>query len=470
MDMTHKKLISSSDRDFLLNMNLFASIPGESVTPLLNSLDFKHVKAGERFITQGDEGDSFYIIHKGSCIINIEKDNILNAVARLKAGDIVGEMAVLTGERRSSHADAETDMELWSLTREQFDKLSRDFPDIRNFLTDIIVQRFSSLKITADRTIGKYTINEILDKGGWSIVYKGVHSILNFPVAIKMLKHNMAMDPDFLEKFQHEAKTIARLNHPNIVKVYDIEDRYRTLFIIMEFLEGFSLKYLLSNMPKLSLSGTLDIILQLCSGLQYAHKQGIIHQDVKPANIFIQPNGQAKLVDFGLACPPGNIDFDMPGTPFYMSPEQIQGEPVDERADIYSLGIVVYEMLTGKRPFPEDNLGKLLDFHVKEDAPDPRLLIPDIPEELCSVVMKSVRRDPAERFNNVSEIIDKLRPLANKTGLNCQSLVEKKQKMMGIFLFYKDEHQLDLNRLLDKLNNDVSEIGVLLRVVNVEDI
>ncbi len=380
--MKQKKLISSSDLEFLLKTNLFTSIPRESITPLLNSLKFKHVKAGERFITQGDEGDSLYIIQSGSCIVNIEKNNILNAVARLKAGDIVGEMAVLTGESRSTHVDPETDMDLWRLTRGQFDVLSLEFPDLRNFLTEIVVKRFSSLKITANRTIGRYIINEILDQGGWSIVYKGMHSILNFPVAIKMLKHNMAMDSEFLEKFRHEAKTIARLNHPNIVKVYDIEELYRTVFIIMEFLEGFSLKYRLINMPKLSLPGMLDIILQVCSGLEYAHKQGIIHQDIKPGNIFLQPDGQAKIVDFGLACPRGNIDFDMPGTPFYMSPEQIQGEPVDERTDIYSLGIMVHELLTGKRPFPEDNLGKLLDLHVKEDTPDPRILIPDLPEEL----------------------------------------------------------------------------------------
>jgi|WetSurSiteA1Bulk_404760.scaffolds.fasta_scaffold00185_8 eukaryotic-like serine/threonine-protein kinase len=468
--MTQKKLISSSDLEFLLNTNLFTYIPRESITPLLNSLTFKHFKAGERFITQGDEGDSLYIIQSGSCIINLEKDNKLNQVARLKTGDIVGEMAVLTGESRSTHVDAETDMDLWRLMRVQFDVLSLEFPDLRNFLTEIVVKRFSSLKITANRTIGRYIINEILDIGGWSIVYKGVHGVLNFPVAIKMLKHNMAMDSGFLEKFQHEAKTIARLNHPNIVKVYDIEERYRTVFIIMEFLEGFSLEYLLKNMPKPSLSTILDIFLQVCYGLEYAHKQGIIHQDIKPANIFIRPDGQAKIVDFGLACPQGTMDFDMPGTPFYMSPEQIQGEPVDERTDIYSLGIMLYEMLTGKRPFPEDDLGKLMDLHLKEDAPDPRILIPDMPDELHSVTMKSIRKDPNERFNNISDVINTLKPLTEKTGLEYQARARKKGRMICAFLFYNEEHQLDLNRVMDKLNNDITEIGAVLRIAHLEDI
>jgi len=468
--MVQKKDISSSSLEFLSNTKLFASVPAESFNLLLNSLSFKHVKAGERFITQGDEGKSFYIIQNGSCIVSIEKNNTFNPVARLRTGDIVGEMAVLTGEARSTHVDAETDMDLWSLNREQFEMLYQKIPDLRDFLTEIVVQRFSSLKITADRTIGKYIINEILDQGGWSIVYKGVHGVLNFPVAIKMLKHHMSMDTEFSEKFRYEAKTIARLNHPNIVKVYDIEERYRTLFIMMEFLEGCSLEYLLKNMPKLSLSKMLDIILQVCSGLEYAHKQGIIHQDIKPANIFIQPDGHAKIVDFGLSCPQGHRDFDMPGTPFYMAPEQIQGEPVDERTDIYSIGIMIYEMLTGKRPFPEDNLAKLLDLHVREDAPDPRILIPDLSQELYTVLINSIRKDPAERFKNISEIIEKLQPLAGKVGLQYQSPAKRKEKMTGLFLFYKDEHQLELNRLLDKLNSDISEIGAVLRVVNIEDV
>jgi serine/threonine protein kinase len=223
-------------------------------------------------------------------------------------------------------------------------------------------------------------------------------------------------------------------------------------------------------MPKQSLSTIVDILLQVCSGLQYAHKQGIIHQDINPANIFVQPDGQVKIVDFGLACPQGTTDFNMPGTPFYMSPEQILGKPVDERTDIYSFGIMVYELLIGQRPFPEESIGKLLDLHVKEDAPDPRIMIPDLPKELHCVIMKSIRKDPAERYNNVAEVVDELKPLVEKMGLKYESEVKRKENMMGLFLFYKDQHQLDLNRLMDKLNNDVNDIGVVLRVVHIEDI
>ena len=180
--------ISPADLDFILNTKFFSSLPQDSICPLLNSLTTRQVKARERIITQGSEGDSLYIIRKGSCVVNIEKSGVLHPVARLKAGDIVGEMAVLTGERRSTHVDAETDMDLLRLTRTQFDQLSEEYPDMRNFLTEIITQRFASSKLTANRTIGKYIIREILGQGGWSIVYKGVHETLNFPVAVKMFK------------------------------------------------------------------------------------------------------------------------------------------------------------------------------------------------------------------------------------------------------------------------------------------
>jgi serine/threonine protein kinase len=465
-----KRMITPSDIDFFLNTKLFNAIPRESICPLLNSLKFKFCKAGERFVSQGDKGDKLYIIRSGSCIVNLEKNNKLYPVARLKEGDVVGEMAVLTGERRSTHVDAETDMELWSLSRAEFDVLSQKYPDLRIFLTEIVTHRFSSSKLIASRTIGKYIISDIIGRGGWSIVYKGIHGKLNLSVAIKMLKHNMAMDPDFMEKFQNEAKTIARLNHPGIVKVYDIEELFRTVFIVMEYLEGVSLEYILERMPKMTPQGILDIILQVCSALAYAHQHGIIHQDIKPANIYLQPDGSVKIVDFGLACPPGNIDFGLPGTVYYMAPEQIQADPVDERTDVYSLGITAYEMITGKKPFMEDDIGKLMELHINEEIPDPRLSVPDLPVELHRFLMKSTRKKPAERYQNISEAVSELKPLAEKLGLKPHTQKTEKGKIMGLFLFYQDRHQLALNQLIDTFNNNVSKIGAVLRVTHVEGI
>jgi serine/threonine protein kinase len=379
-------------------------------------------------------------------------------------------MALLTGEQRSMHVDAETDMELFSLSRAKFEILSSENLELRNFLTEVLTERLSTVKLTASRNIGKYVIKEVIGRGGWSIVYGGVHKRLNFPVAIKMLKHTMAMDKDFLGKFQNEAYTIAQLNHPNIVKVYDIEELYRTVFIMMEYLEGFSLEYILENMPKLPLSTTLDIIVQICIGLEYAHRKGIIHQDIKPANIFILKDNSTKIVDFGLACPRGNIDFDLPGTVFYMAPEQIQGDPVDERTDIYSLGITVYEILTGKRPFPEDDLSKIMDYHMKEDAPDVRSITPDIPDELHAFLSMSIRRDPDQRIKSISEVIQLLQPLAKKIGLQYKRQHQREKRMMNLFLSYPDDQHLAINRMIDQFSNDISEMGAKIQITGVEDI
>jgi tRNA A-37 threonylcarbamoyl transferase component Bud32/Tfp pilus assembly protein PilZ len=470
IETIQKAKISPADIDFLLTKDLFNEIPRESLCPLLNNLSFTQYKEGTRLISQGKDTDNLYIIRRGSCVVNLERNKNIQPLVRLSEGDIIGEMAILTGEKSSSHVDAETDMDLWALSKAKFNTISKEYPVLKEFMTEIVTHRLSTSKVTAWKTIGKYIIHDALGQGAWSIVYKGFHEKLNLPVAVKMLKHTMAMDPDFLEKFQNEAKIIARLNHPNIVKVYDIEERYRTVFIIMEFLEGLLLEYILKHMPKLQLTRALDIILQICSGLDYTHKKGIIHQDIKPGNIFIDPYNNVKIVDFGLAGPLGSTDDNLAGTLYYMPPEQILGEPVDERTDIYSLGITAYEMITGKRPFPEQNLSKLMDLHIKEDAPDPRMIVPGLPEEICKFLMKSVRKDPDRRYKSISEILDELAPLTEEMGLTCDPKLSEKRKMMSLFLFYQDEHQLALNRLIDTFNHDVARLGATLRVAQVEDI
>jgi serine/threonine protein kinase len=466
-----KKRMVLSDLGFLIQIPLFDCISEEAKCPLLNSLTPKHLQVGERLILQGDEGDTFYIIQHGSCVVNLEKEGTIHPIARRREGDIVGEMAILTGERRRAHVDAETDMKVWSISRGQFDGLCEGYPDLRNFLTELITRRFSAEKMTADRTVGKYVIHEIIGRGGYSVVYRGIHESLNMPVAIKMLNHDMAMEPDFSEKFQNEAKIIARLNHENIIKVYDIEDLYRTIFIIMEYLDGEPLDHSLEKMRRLPLSRVLDVLLQVGAGLAYAHEHGIVHQDIKPGNIFIQPDNRAIIVDFGLAVSPGTVDdLCWPGSVFYASPEQIEGEPVDERSDIYSLGITAFEMITGQRPFPGDNAAKAMQYHVNEDVPDPRTLIPDLPDELSNFVIHATRRDPAARYESVSQILHDLKPLAEKMGLESQSHLREPGKMMSLFVFYHDHNQLALKRLVEDFNNELKQVGATLRAADFKDV
>jgi len=463
---------SPSSLKFSLCSELINAMPQEVACHFLRNMTFKHFKKGERFIKQGEEGNHFYLILKGSCIVNLEENNMMYKVAELGAGDIVGEMAVFIDECRSAHVDAETDMDLLTMSREQFGTLSGKYPELRNFLSEIIAQRLSTSRVIADRKIGKYIVTEKIDHGGSGIIYRGIHSMLNMPVAIKMLKHDMAMYPDFIETFRNEAKTIAQLNHSNIIKVYDIEELYQTIFIIMEYLVGVPLRYILKNTPKLSLSKILDITIQVCFGLEYAHKHGIIHQDINPQNIFIQSDGQVKIIDFGLACPPGSIDsnFLFPGTISYISPEQIRGEPVDARTDIYSLGITVYEMITGEPPFPGDDIRKVMNLHLHKDIADPRSKIPDLPDELHNFLIRATQKDPSARYQNISEILNELLPLAEKSGVRVQLGRCKQSKVMGMFLIYQEDQQLVLNRFLEEFNKNVTEIGAVLQVTQFKKI
>ena len=441
-------------------------LPTEAAQQLLRGMNVRKIKKGQRIINQNEAGNQWYLILKGSCISIVEKNNIPYHVTRLGEGDIVGEMALFPGEHSDSYVDAETDMYLLGMSREQFDMLSQENPEFSYMLSEIITKRLSHSQSTEERKIGKYSITEKVDHGGSSIIYKGVHSILNMPVAIKMLKHEMAMDQDFIDLLRNEAKIIAQMNHPNIVKVYDIEERFHTVFIIMEYLDGILLKQMMENAPKLTQSQIVDITVQVCYGLEYAHRQRIIHQDINPNNIFIQSDGQVKIIDFGLACRPGSVDsnFLFPGTLSYISPEQIQGDPVDERTDLYSLGITVYEMLTGRVPVSGKDLKAALHWHLNEDLPDQHSAIPDLPDEFRTFLMRTVKRDPASRYRDVSEALDGLLPLTEKFGVHSQPRYCMQSKMIGMFLLYQEEQQMELKRHIEEFNKKVSETGSVLRI------
>jgi len=464
------KSIISQETSSKLSNDFLRFISEDAPDSFLNNLSMRKVRAGERFIVQGDYGDKAYIIHSGSCLVIVEKQGSLHPVDHRGAGDIVGLQAILTGEPQMAHVEAETDVELWVIKKNQFNNLSSNNPEMLRFLTELVASRFDTSRPIADRTIGKYIITDIIGRGTFSIVYKGIHRDLNMPVAIKMMRHDLVLEPEFLKNFKNEATTIAALNHDNILKVYDIEEVYKTIFIIMEYLEGEPLSKMFSRLKIFTPRLATHILLQICAGLGYAHEKNNIHRDINPMNIMVLPSERVKILDFGLACPVGTETYEFFGNMAYNSPEQINGDPVDQRSDIYSLGVLAYEMLTGKRPFPEESVAQIMKCHLNYDVPDPGEIMPMIPSELRAFVIKAGRRNPKERFKDINAALSTLRPLVSQYGLTRRPELFSKRKMATLFLFYDAENQNALNRLMESFHEQAKSIGIDLKPVNFYDV
>jgi len=462
--------VTEEDFQWFLRSPYLAAIPEGPKRCLFATMQRLKILQGRRIISQGDEGNEFYIIRKGHCLVNQEKDGCAHLVGRLGPGQIVGEMAILTGEKRNANVDAETDMELWAVSRDDFDQTCDKYPQLRQILTRIVTDRLSEALLQTERSIGKYFIERIIGEGGCSFVYKGYHASLGLPVAIKMLKHHMAMEPSFLQQFRNEGKTIAQLNHPNIVKVYDVEEVYRTFFIIMEFIEGRSLALVLRDEERPTVAEMLNFLLQTCSGLQHAHEHGVVHGDIKPGNILIQTGNRVRIVDFGFARPTGSMDEQACGTVHYISPEQIARGALDERSDIYSLGMTAYEMFTGKKACPSEDETEILEWHLREDVKDPGDVAAGVPEELRAFVTRATRRDPQARFRNMKEVIRALEPLSERLGAESRSKSADEMNMMSLFVFYRNEQQPIMQRILRDLSRELEKVGARLRGANFKNV
>ena len=266
-------------------------------------------------------------------------------------------------------------------------------------------------KYVGKRLDGRYEIKEIIGVGGMAYVYKAFDNIDNRTVAIKILKEEYLQNEEFTRRFKNESKAIAILSHPNIVKVYDVSFGERMQYIVMEYIDGITLKEYIEGQAEFKWKEAVHFTVQILRALQHAHDKGIVHRDIKPQNIMLLPDGTIKVADFGIArfsrrdMNATRASDKAIGSVHYISPEQARGEITDEKADIYSVGVMLYEMLTGKLPFEADSAVSVAIMQMQSEAVPPRQVNAAIPEGLEDITVKAMQKDTSKRYQSAAEML-----------------------------------------------------------------
>lgn len=299
----------------------------------------------------------------------------------------------------------------------------------------------------------RYEIIEQIGNGGMALVYKAKCKLLDRFVAIKILKDEFLDDEEFIRKFKRESQAAASLSHPNIVNIYDVgveEDEVKNIhYIVMEYIDGKNLKEIIKENGAFSLEDTLNYSLQIAEALQNAHRNQIVHRDIKPQNIMVTSDKRIKVTDFGIARAATSSTVtttsNVLGSVHYFSPEQARGGYTDEKSDIYSLGIVIYEMITGKLPYDGESAISVALKHVQEDIVPPRELDKTIPLGLESIILKCVQKRQADRYNNIGDLIKDLKNI-NDLSPSPSSIIEDLNSNTRIIPIVKDESVMNMKK------------------------
>jgi serine/threonine protein kinase len=406
-------------------LEILQGMSADAIEELRQAMEVVEFAPGDAILHEGDDGDDMYILDKGTVRVQVRGTSKAATFERvLESPALFGEMALITHAPRTASVLAEEPARCLRMSSETFQAVAARTPGVAAFLTRIVGERLLEAKTI--HHVGKYKVIGRLGAGAVATVFEAVHPGLERTVALKMLSHALVHHPSFANQFQDEAKIVAQLDHDHIVRVFDTEKAYGTHFIVMEKLSGCTLDDIIQGGTRLAWGAVQRILREIAGALDYSHKKGLLHRDIKPSNVFLtNDDRRVKLLDFGIAMSvtasaPGSSG--LMGTPYYMSPEQIRGETLDGRSDLYSLGILAYELITRDLPFDADDLDALLDKHLTEPMPDMRTKAADVPDYLIQFVTKATAKNPENRFANCGEAEAFLRlsaelPIVQSMGL-----------------------------------------------------
>jgi len=370
---------------------------------------------GDMVVKSGEVGKRIYFIFEGKVEVQVpDIHGDIKSRILLKKGEVVGEISLLINSNYSADIEALEETTAFYLDRDRFKKLIERHPGFAEVMSRLMTSRMA--QNGGINRVGKYELRGKLGEGNMATVFNAWDPELEREVAIKMLKYKLAYNDGFRDRFEREAKTIASLNHPSIVSVFEVIDEYSTRFIVMEKLHGQDLSVILKERGAFGIAETREILSQVAGALQYAHNhgdKGIVHRDIKPSNIVIDAYGNIKLSDFGIASPPQDKEVNIEGTPSYLAPEVINGDMLDGRADIYAMGVMAFHMLTASFPFSASTLAKLLKMQVNQLPPDIRNFCPEIDDDLARFIESSLSKEPDDRISDW----DKIRKILKPAGL-----------------------------------------------------
>lgn len=360
---------------------------------------------GEILLTQGEESDGLLVILEGSVEIAVTDADQKHTIARLEKHNVLGEIGLFTRELRSANAEAVTPGRVAVISRKDFEEVAGRYPQLSVAFCELIAERVGTLAIDAlwGKRVEHYRIRERLGRGGMGIVYAATDESLQRDVAVKMLRHDLVFDRQASQRFSREAKIVRSLRHPNIVRVRDEFSAYGTNFIVMDLCRGKSLTEFLEERGALPDETVRRIVGQLAAALAHAHAAGVAHRDLKPSNVMVEPNGVIKLTDFGLARGPNSesvgltMSGQIMGTPRYMAPEQLLGERGDDKSDIYSLGAITLELVTGKPAFQSHRLHELMKERRNWSLPMREAIRDGLDAPLYQFLQNCLSEEPEER-------------------------------------------------------------------------